>query len=605
MNSYNYIIVDDEQLIRRGIRNKIDSFAEELKLHCAGEASNGREAIALIKACDPHIIVTDMRMPGVDGKVLLSLLKQQYADKKIIVISGYKDYEYMQGAIEAQVTGYLLKPFSREEVRSVMEKAITAIDHIVQSRILREQMEGMQAEQERLYEQADLELIRALIESGRPGANVAAGFQSNKGRMLQQIKPYKLVLLYWPELLLSPSRNYQQIVEQFDKQLTEKLAAIPASMIPATASPFIVIPASTAPQLYLLIPHEHVDKSERGSVVDTVIGTLITDKVVETLVDRIAIEGRYVAKIDRHVDSTAAGASSWLIGVSSPKNALDLLHEAYSECRSAMDASPADRRGTGLSSYYNYSELLSKKEAAVINQQPWTELDKLVYLLESGSVSIAVDHLQEVLFHSGEKQKSRMGDGEHPISQQEYASLTWSQVKQRCYELIAAIQRSAKQGLLLLPPGWGQVAEAVLVVQYDQAAVTAYMEQLLTAVSIPVREHPTDSTQSLVHNIKSYIEHHYQEDLTLKKLSDRFFVNASYCSHIFKEKTGMNITEFILANRIAKAKELLHRTDYAMDRIAKQVGYSNEKYFFRIFKKATECTPQEYRRACRQDSAQK
>jgi len=604
MNSYNYIIVDDEQLIRRGIRNKIDSFAEELKLHCAGEASNGREAIALIEACDPHIIVTDMRMPGVDGKVLLSLLKQQYADKKIIVISGYKDYEYMQGAIEAQVTGYLLKPFSREEVRSVMEKAITAIDHIVQSRILREQMDGMQAEQERLYEQADLELIRALIESGRPGANVAAGFQSHKGHMLQQMKPYKLVLLYWPELLLSPSRNYQQIADQFDKQLMEKLAAIPASMISATVRPFIVIPASTAPHLYLLIPHEHVDERERGSKVDTVIETLV-DQVVETLIGMIATEGQDVAKVNRHTDSTDAVASSWLIGVSSPKNALEQLHEAYSECRAAMDASPADKRVTGASSYYSYSGLLSKNRAAVINQQPWTELDKLVYLLESGSASIAVDHLQEVLFHSGEKQDSRMGDGEHSLSQQEYASLTWSQVKQRCYELIAAIQRSAKQGLLLVPPGWGQVAEAVLVVQYDQAAVMAYMEQVLTAVSIPIREQPTDSTQSLVHNIKSYIEHHYQEDLTLKKLSDRFFVNASYCSHIFKEKTGMNITEFILANRITKAKELLQRTDYAMDRIAKQVGYSNEKYFFRIFKKATECTPQEYRRACRQDSAQK
>jgi len=573
MNSYNYIIVDDEQLIRRGIRNKIDSFAEELKLNCAGEASNGREAIALIEACDPHIIVTDMRMPGVDGKVLLSLLKQQYADKKIIVISGYKDYEYMQGAIEAQVTGYLLKPFSREEVHRVMEKAITAIDQMVQSRTLREQIDGMQAEQERLYEQADLELIRALIESGRPGGIVASGFQSHKGRRLQPMKPYKLMLVYWPELLLPPGSSYHQIASQLDKLTTES-----ASMFSSTVIPSIAISASSARQLYLLVPHEHADESKRERVIDT---------VVEAIVDMAAI--RNGVENDGLADAAYVAASCWLIGISSPKHGLEQLHEAYSECRLAMDASPADERGTVESCCYSYSQLLSKDEAAVM--QPWAELDKLVYLLESGSASIAVDHLHQVLFHSS--------------GGQELGLLTWGQVKQRCYELIAAIQRSAKQGLLQLPSGWGQYAETVLGEQYDQAAVTDYMQQVLTAVSIPVREQPADSTQSLVHNIKSYIEHHYQEDLTLKKLSDRFFVNASYCSHIFKEKTGMNITEFILANRIAKAKELLQRTDYAMDRIARQVGYSNEKYFFRIFKKATECTPQEYRRACRQGNAQK
>ncbi len=240
---YSYVIVDDEPLIRSGIRSKIDSFAESLGLLCVGEANNGREALALIAERDPQIIVTDMRMPGVDGRELLALLKQSYSDKQMIVVSGYKDYEYMMGAIEAQVAGYLLKPFSREEVQAVMAKAIEAIEAAAASKGLREKLDDMQAEQERLHEQYDLELCRVQIESGRHGA-ASAEYQSHRGRALQSIKRYMLLTQYAADAQKTQKTGLRRLAEllQEQQEFSSELALIPGSV---EAWLYLVVPLNS------------------------------------------------------------------------------------------------------------------------------------------------------------------------------------------------------------------------------------------------------------------------------------------------------------------------------------------------------------------------
>jgi two-component system response regulator YesN len=74
-----------------------------------------------------------------------------------------------------------------------------------------------------------------------------------------------------------------------------------------------------------------------------------------------------------------------------------------------------------------------------------------------------------------------------------------------------------------------------------------------------------------------------------------FFINPSYCSYLFKEKTGENFNDFVNRIRIEKAKELLKSSPEKVYKIAKTLGYDNTKYFFRVFKKVTGYTPEEYR----------
>ena len=123
---YRYIIVDDEPLIRKGARSKIRKTG--LPLEFCGEANDGEEALALLRDANPDIIIMDMKMPIMDGREFLTRATDLYPDKKIIVMSGYSDFEYMRDAISARVIDYLLKPFNVGEIADVLASAIKAIE---------------------------------------------------------------------------------------------------------------------------------------------------------------------------------------------------------------------------------------------------------------------------------------------------------------------------------------------------------------------------------------------------------------------------------------------------------------------------------------------
>lgn len=124
---YTYIIVDDEMIIRQGCIAKLRQIPS-LPVEFVGEASNGLEALALIEKMHPDIVITDMKMSGMDGMEFLERLDEQYPNILVIVISGYKLFDYVKQAIEKHAVGYVLKPFSAEEIGEQMRKAIEQLE---------------------------------------------------------------------------------------------------------------------------------------------------------------------------------------------------------------------------------------------------------------------------------------------------------------------------------------------------------------------------------------------------------------------------------------------------------------------------------------------
>ncbi len=108
------LIVDDEPAIRNGLVNAIEW--EKAGIEVIGTASDGHEAISMIHQLKPHIIITDIRMPGCDGLELIRTVKAEGMPCKFIIISGYNDFKYAQTAIKYQVFSYLLKPVQIEEL---------------------------------------------------------------------------------------------------------------------------------------------------------------------------------------------------------------------------------------------------------------------------------------------------------------------------------------------------------------------------------------------------------------------------------------------------------------------------------------------------------
>ena len=103
------------------------------------------------------------------------------------------------------------------------------------------------------------------------------------------------------------------------------------------------------------------------------------------------------------------------------------------------------------------------------------------------------------------------------------------------------------------------------------------------------------NTGELIDQIQLYIQRNYQKNITQEFIASLFYLNRSYLSQLFKKQTGQKFVDYLNDIRMNKAKELLIHSDRKMYQIAKNVGYDNKKYFFRIFKKKIGLSPEQYR----------
>lgn len=140
---YTYIVIDDERLIRLGLISKVKEIESE-EFQCIGEAANGVEGLDLIAEKGPDIVITDMKMARMDGVEFLQKLQEICPGIPVIVISGYKAYDYMNQAIEHGVVGYLLKPFSKEELEKQLLKAAARLEQQKSIVKMREKMVTLQ-----------------------------------------------------------------------------------------------------------------------------------------------------------------------------------------------------------------------------------------------------------------------------------------------------------------------------------------------------------------------------------------------------------------------------------------------------------------------------
>jgi two-component system response regulator YesN len=134
---------------------------------------------------------------------------------------------------------------------------------------------------------------------------------------------------------------------------------------------------------------------------------------------------------------------------------------------------------------------------------------------------------------------------------------------------------------------------------FSMDELAEYFARLFSEVSAALKNETVYTNDDPMERMKLYVQRNFKRNLSLEMLADLFYMNPSYLSHIFKDRTGQKLVDYINQVRIDKAKELLENTPAKMSQIAKNVGYSNDKYFFRVFKGAEGCTPEQYRNRIR------
>lgn len=115
---FKVVVAEDEDIILRNIARKVEAVDERFAV--AGTASNGREALDLVDSLYPELLVTDLRMPVMDGLELISAVAKYHPYAKILIVSGHEDFEYARKAISCGVKGYLLKPVKEAELRAAL-----------------------------------------------------------------------------------------------------------------------------------------------------------------------------------------------------------------------------------------------------------------------------------------------------------------------------------------------------------------------------------------------------------------------------------------------------------------------------------------------------
>ena len=153
MGKYRVLLVDDEEEIREGIRVKIDWAG--LGFELAGSAANGMDALELAEQLRPDVVLTDIKMPYMDGLELCRRLKPLLPASKLVMFSGFDEFEYARQAVGMSVSEYILKPINAPELSSVLTRLRGQLDH---ERLERRDIEALR----RRYEES-LPILRELF----------------------------------------------------------------------------------------------------------------------------------------------------------------------------------------------------------------------------------------------------------------------------------------------------------------------------------------------------------------------------------------------------------------------------------------------------------
>lgn len=125
---YRVVLIDDERIIVEGLRRVVPW--EEHGCQVAGTAADAAEGTELIRRLRPHILFTDIRMPGQDGLAMLAGLRSEFPDMQVTVLTGYRDFAYAQQAIRLGVTRFLLKPSKMDEITEALQTMVARLDRL-------------------------------------------------------------------------------------------------------------------------------------------------------------------------------------------------------------------------------------------------------------------------------------------------------------------------------------------------------------------------------------------------------------------------------------------------------------------------------------------
>jgi two-component system response regulator YesN len=539
-NMFKVFLVEDEIVVREGIRKNIHW--EEHGFLYSGDAPDGELALPLIRQIQPDLLITDIKMPFMDGLALIELVRKELPRTKIIIISGHDDFSYAQQAIRMGVEQYLLKPIVKGKMVEILAD-------------LHKKMEAEQQQQEYLarfqrevreYETFARRRFFEQIVTG--GLSVLEISETAKALDIDVNAPFYNIVLF--------SLNSAGYDGSAPEGYTEALTVIQEKI-----RQFIAGHRSLILFIWNVTTYAVLVKGGQDDI------AWRTDDCIKNIQSCCAMAGSDV---------------NWHIACGTTVSRLGAIPACFAEASRV------------LSYRYLCPEEHILTEASIRDFQkkddPGTDTgkkgidQKRIYNFLSNGTGEEIDRFMDQLLQSAEAEAVSL-----PLFCR-YLTMT---VYFAAAEYLDSIGCRADSF-------WSQELRPNDSVSTPEE-VRQYARQVM-GQAIELRDRESKKQQrDLLNQAIEYIDGHYREEsISLDRVAKKVNISPNYFSAIFSQEVGLTFIEYLTNKRISEAKHMLRQADKRLGEIAFAVGYKDAHYFSFVFKKVTGCTPSEYRRGDRQ-----
>ncbi|GBF77719.1 DNA-binding response regulator [Paenibacillus sp. 598K] len=529
------LVVDDELRQRRILSNLIRDYNHDYNVL---EASNGEEALALCAERALDLVFSDIRMPKLDGLGMIEAICERHPDAKIVIVSGYSDFEYARRALHLRVHKYILKPIQREGIEDTLRELEAEISRERQARLETESM----AEQ---------------VSRLRP---LYSDYLVNKWLSGECTSPE---LTEVRALLHAPGQGCAIII---------RLSRPDAASTETNAEAWNAIKWEARTGLTGLL-------SSFGHNV-AYFSHQDTNAVASLL--RFTPDGeRDEARLPQQLDRLAtelARTCGIMVTVGIGRLHPDLYRDVQDAILSA-EAALRSRFFDEAPNVFSYDEAMPLHAEELQGPLPMHEAwMPLVYGQQPLSPAAVSQALERLL-------------GEHrpdPRALLDYVRSQLLQLIQGARNIIPgdAADQLARSVELQLDPSRIQVL----------SELRNHLLATLEALAALIQSQRDNKNHIVMERCLQYIHGHLGEEISFEELSKRFYFHPSYFSTLFKKHTGTPFTEYLTRLRIETAYSILRNTDKKVYEVAHEVGYRDVKYFTKVFKKHYGLTPEEGRK---------
>lgn len=542
---YKLILVDDEQEVREGILKKVEW--QKYGFDIVGQAENGREAIEIAERTDPDVVITDIKMPFMDGIKLSEELSKRFPTTKVIILTGFDEFEYAQKAVKLNVVEYVLKPVSANELVEILSRVKVLID---EEKARKEDINALKE-----YYAKSLPILREKFMT------TLITNKLHRSDIMEKAQSYNLDLNGNGFMVSVVSLDYNLSSEKDEdiKGLTEGSGE-------PNEKELIKVSA-------LNLCSEIAAKNELGIVF------LQDDKIVVIAVSKRDPIDQFVVKTINTLEEIRTSAEKYLkstvtIGLGTVRSEVNEINISYKGALSALD----------------YRIVLGNNRTIFIEDIEPQAVEK-----------IAFDELKERALISSIKvgTEAEIGETIDNIFK-EVIEIKASIKDYQIYllEILTTITKVAKNSNVNMDNIFGNNYNFFVELYKfnDINEVKNWVKDIAVKLSNYIIKDRQDTVQLMVKQAKDYAKENYSDsEITINRLCEHLHISPTYFSLIFKRETKTTFINYLTRIRMEAAKEFLRTTDKKTFEIAEKVGYSEPNYFSYSFKKNFGISPSEYR----------